>query len=83
MRGTGHRTGRLFSYLSWEERVSGGRPLADHALMEAALASLLGDFTSTHSIIGQPSILPEKPLSELLLRAFCSVRSGELPVQGW
>ncbi len=76
MRGADYRTEGLFSYLSCEERVPTGHPLrAIHPLVEVALSSLSGDFTLMYSVIGRPSIPPEKLLRALLLQAFYSVRS--------
>lgn len=76
MRGQFADQGRMFSYISPEERVPKGHPLrAIRAMVRAVLAELHGDFGKLYSSEGRPSIPPEQLLSALLLQAFYGIRS--------
>jgi len=76
MRGQFSDQGRMFSYLSPEERVPGGHPLrAVRAMVREVLEALHGDFASLYSSDGRPSIPPEQLLSALLLQVFYGIRS--------
>jgi transposase len=75
MRGSGERSGALFSYVDLDQRVRADHPLrAVRALTDAALEALSGDFATLYSGLGRPSIAPEMLLA-MLLQAFYSVRS--------
>jgi transposase len=76
MRGQFKDQGRLFSYISTEERVPKGHPLrAVRSMVRSVLADLHGDFAKLYSSEGRPSIPPEQLLSALLLQAFYGIRS--------
>jgi transposase len=76
MRGQFLDQGRMFSYLSPEERVPKGHPLrAVRAMVRTVLEELHGDFAQLYSSAGRPSIPPEQLLSALLLQAVYGVRS--------
>ena len=76
MRGSFQDQGRLFSYISPEERVPAGHPLRKvRKLVREVLASLDDDFRALYSSTGRPSIPPEQLLSALLLQVFYGVRS--------
>ena len=76
MRGTCDDQGRLFSYLSPEQRVPARHPLRTiRALVRAVLCDLDRDFCTLYATTGCPSIPPEQLLSALLLSVFYGVRS--------
>jgi transposase len=76
MRGRDARTEGLFPYVSCEGRVPADHPLRSiPPIVDAALASLSGEFEKLHAAHGRPSIPPERLLRALLLQAFYSVRS--------
>lgn len=76
MRGTGRRSGELFSYIDLETRVRADHPLrAIRAIADEALGTLSKDFAALYSGLGRPSIAPEMLLRAMLLQAFYSVRS--------
>jgi transposase len=76
MRGVDRQTGKLFSYLSPEAMVPEDHPLrVIRPLVNAALERLSPKFNEIYSVIGRPSIPPEKLLRALLLQAFFTVRS--------
>ncbi len=76
MRGDDEKSGSLFSYIDLEDRVRADHPLRSiHAIANAALAALSGDFAALYSGMGRPSVPPEKLLRAMLLQAFYSVRS--------
>ncbi len=76
MRGEDERSGALFSYVDLEARVGRDHPLrAIRAIVNEALAALVGEFCALYSPIGRPSIPPEKLLRAMLLQAFYSIRS--------
>ena len=76
MRGNDVKSGSLFSYVDLEDRVPVGHPLRlIREIVNDVLSELSGDFASIYSVIGRPSIAPEKLLRALLLQAFYSIRS--------
>lgn len=76
MRGHFSDQGRMFSYLSPEERVPKGHPLrAVRVMVRAVLGELHGDFARLYASAGRPSIPPEQLLSALLLQVFYGIRS--------
>jgi transposase len=76
MRGQFSDQGRMFSYVSPEERVPKGHPLrAVRAMFRAVLEELHGDFARLYTSDGRPSISPEQLLSALLLQVFYGIRS--------
>ena len=76
MRGQFLDQGRMFSYLSPEERVPRGHPLrAVRAMVRQVLEELHGDFGKLYASEGRPSIPPEQLLSALLLQVFYGIRS--------
>jgi len=76
VRGQFSDQGRMFSYVSPEDRVPKGHPLrAVRAMVREVLADLHGDFTKLYSSAGRPSIPPEQLLSALLLQVFYGIRS--------
>jgi transposase len=79
MRGGDDRSGELFSYVDLEARVRRDHPLrAIRVVVNEALAALERDFAAVYSLIGRPSIPPEKLLRAMLLQAFYSIRSERL-----
>ena len=76
MRGTFDDQGRLFSYISPEQRVPARHPLRTiRALVREVLRDLDRDFRMLYSATGRPSIPPEQLLSARLLQVFYGVRS--------
>lgn len=76
MRGSGQRSGELFSYVDLEKRVRADHPLrAIRELTDAALAALSAEFAALYAAVGRPSVAPEKLLRAMLLQAFYSLRS--------
>jgi len=76
MRGGDDRTGSLFSYVDLEARVRGDHPLRTiRAIVNEALVALEREFAALYSLLGRPSIPPEKLLRAMLLQAFYSIRS--------
>lgn len=77
MRGSGERSGSLFSYVDLEARVRRDHPLRPiREIVNAALADLSGDFAALYSPrLGRPSIAPERLLRAMLLQAFYGLRS--------
>ncbi|MHC8510050.1 MAG: IS5 family transposase [Rhodospirillales bacterium] len=76
MRGQDRASGRLFSYVSIEDRIPAGHPLRTvRSVVNDVLASLSLDFEAVYSSLGRPSIPPEQLLRALLLQAFYTVRS--------
>ncbi len=76
MRGTFEDQGRLFSYISPEQRVPARHPLRTiRELVREVLSELNRDFRKLYSTTGRPSIPPEQLLSALLLQVFYGVRS--------
>jgi transposase len=76
MRGQFEDQGKLFSYISPEQRVPIDHPLrAVRAIVRFVLRQLHGDFAKIYSHEGRPSIAPEQLLSALLLQALYGIRS--------
>jgi transposase len=76
MRGTFDDQGRLFSYISPEQRVPAQHPLRTiRELVREVLRDLDRDFRTLYATTGRPSIPPEQLLSALLLHVFYGVRS--------
>jgi transposase len=76
MRGTFDDQGRLFSYISPEQRVPATHPLRTiRKLVREVVSELDHDFRTLYSMTGRPSIPPEQLLSALLLYMFYGVRS--------
>ena len=76
MRGTFDDQGRLFSYISPEQRVPATHPLRTiRTLVREVFSDLDHDFRTLYSTTGRPSIPPEQLLSALLLQVFYGVRS--------
>lgn len=76
MRGTLDDQGRLFSYISPEQRVPAQHPLRTiRELVREVLRDLDRDFRTLYATTGRPSIPPEQLLSALLLQVFYGVRS--------
>jgi transposase len=79
MRGDDRQTGRMFSYVSPEERVPLDHPLrAIRRMTDAIFDRLSPRFDRLYSDIGRPSIPPEKLLRALLLQGLYTVRSERL-----
>ena len=76
MRGSGQRSGELFSYVDLEQRVRADHPLRGiREIANAGLAALASDLAELYSAVGRPSIAPERLLRAMLLQAFYSIRS--------
>jgi transposase len=79
MRGANHEQEKFFSYISAEQRVPADHPLRPiRQMVNRALQELSADFSKMYSLIGRPSIPPEKLLRALLLQALYSIRSERL-----
>src|SRR5262249_30527937 len=79
MRGKDLNQGKMFSYVSPEERVPEDHPLrAIRDMADQALRELTRDFDSLYSSLGRSSIAPEKLLRALLLQMLYSVRSERM-----
>ena len=84
MRGTFDDQGRLFSYISPEQRVPARHPLQTiRALVREVLRDLDRDFRTLYSATGCPSIPPEQLLSALLRQVFYGVRSERQLMEHW
>ena len=76
MRGEVPSAGKLFSYVSLEQRVPVDHPLRSiRRMTDEVLAALSGQFDEMYSPTGRPSIPPEFLLRSLLLQLLYSVRS--------
>ena len=76
MRGETPTSGKLFSYVSLEQRVPKDHPLRPiRRMMDEILANLSPRFEEMYSNVGRPSIPPEFLLRALLLQRLYSVRS--------
>ncbi|MGA1319104.1 MAG: IS5 family transposase [Rubrivivax sp.] len=76
MRGSDERTGSLFSFVDLEDRVPARHTLRKiRQIVNDALATLDGEFSTLYASEGRPSIAPEKLLRASLLQAFYSIRS--------
>lgn len=79
MRGQVDPQGKLFSYLSVEERIPADHPLRRiKAQADVVLGSMSSLFNEMYSTQGRPSIAPERLLKASLLMALYSVRSERL-----
>jgi transposase len=76
MRGSDKTSGSLFSYVDIEARVPAKHPLRSiRDLVNGTLVALDGDFAGLYSLIGRPSIAPERLLRASLLQLLYSIRS--------
>lgn len=79
MRGIDLNQSAMFSYLSAEERVPLDHPLRPvRQMTDRALESLSPRFDKLYSVMGRPSIAPEKLLRALLLQILYTVRSERM-----
>lgn len=79
MRGQDTQQNTMFSYLSPEQRVPADQPLRRMLpMVEVALKALSPSFDEMYSLLGRPSIAPEKLLKALLLQVLYTVRSERL-----
>jgi transposase len=79
MRGTDTKQASMLSLLTPEKRVPANHPLRVVKLLaEAALKELSPLFDGMYSIVGRPSIPPERLLKASLLMAFYTLRSERL-----
>ena len=79
MRGYDEQASHLFSYVSPEQRVPANHPVrAIRQITDRVLAKLSPIFSEMYSMIGRPSIPPEKLLRTLLLQVLYTVRSERL-----
>lgn len=82
MRGSDIQQQKLFSYVSPEARVPQSHPLRPILSMaDKALKELSPVFSELYSVVGRPSIPPEKLLRSLLLQIFYSIRSERMLVE--
>jgi transposase len=82
MRGDDRQTGWMFSYVSPEERVPPDHPLrAIRRLTDRIFERLSPRFDRLYSMMGRPSIPPEKLLRALLLQGLYTVRSERLLIE--
>ena len=76
MRGADEQTGRMFSYVSPEERVPQDHPLrVIRDITDRALERLSPRFGTLYVNFGRPSVPPEQLLRALLLQALYTIRS--------
>ena len=79
MRGDDQQQGRVFSYVSAEERVPADHPLrAVRRSVDEVLREMTREFDRVYAKTGRPSIAPERLLRALLLQVFYSIRSERL-----
>src|SRR5271154_1791187 len=79
MRVDDQQQGRVFSYLSAEERVPADHPLrAVRRSVDRILREMTREFDQAYAKTGRPSIAPERLLRALLLQVFYSIRSERL-----
>jgi transposase len=79
MRGDDQQQGRIYSYLTAEERVPQEHPLrAVRSRVDQILGEMNREFDKAYAKTGRPSIAPERLLRALLLQVFYSVRSERL-----
>jgi transposase len=75
-RGTDEASGSLFSYVDLEARIPVRHPLRKiRQVVNAALASLDGEFEALYTDFGRPSIPPERLIRSSLIQILFSVRS--------
>jgi transposase len=76
MRGLEKKQASMLMLMSPESRVPADHPLRQvKKLADAALGELNATFDAMYSIVGRPSIPPERLLRSTLLMAFYSIRS--------
>lgn len=76
MRGPDTKQAVMFSTISPEKRVPADHPLRPiKALVERILAELSRDFDAMYSVVGRPSVPPERLLKAMVLMALYSIRS--------
>src|SRR3954468_1816199 len=76
MRGLETKQASMLMLVSPESRVPAAHPLRQvKKLTDAALQELSSTFDAMYSIVGRPSIPPERLLRSTLLMAFYSIRS--------
>ena len=74
MRGGDERQGRMFSYVTMEERADHpARPI--RALVDGALKRMDAELSKLYAATGRPSIAPERLLRAQLLMVLYSIRS--------
>ena len=79
MRGEETGQGKLFSFVSVEERVPANHPLRRvRELVDEALENMSVDFDRMYSTEGRPSIPPEQLLRGLLLQYLYGIRSERM-----
>src|SRR5216683_7546463 len=79
MRGTDTKQATMLSVLTPERRVPQNHPLrAVKKLADAALVELSPTFSAMYSVVGRPSIPPERLLKASLLMALYTVRSERM-----
>jgi transposase len=79
MRGADKRQRAMLVVMNLEQRIPQGHPLRRiKALADAALKELSPVFDAMYSVVGRPSIPPERLLKSSLLMALYSVRSERL-----
>lgn len=79
MRGGERTDGRTVQLCGPGGAGAAGHPLRHvRGIVNEALAALQRDFAALYSLIGRPSIPPEKLLRAMLLQAFYSIRSERL-----
>jgi transposase len=82
MRGADERQTEMFSFIGMEERIPADHPLRRILVMtNTALEAIRPRLDGMYSVIGRPSIAPEKLLRALLLQVLYSVRSERLLVE--
>jgi transposase len=76
MRGEERQQGKLFSYVSPEQRIPLKHPIRTiRHLVDRALVALSPRFDALYAVGGRPSIPPEQLLRALLLQVLFTVRS--------
>ena len=76
MRGEDTKQSSMLCLLSPADRVPKDHPLrAVKVLADKALADLSSQFDAMYSVVGRPSIPPERLLKSMILMALYSVRS--------
>lgn len=76
MRGSESQQGSMFSYVDLESRIPASHPLRRiRGLVDEALEVMSSGFDELYSVVGRPSIPPERLLRALLLQVLYSVRS--------
>src|SRR5438128_6493324 len=82
MRGNDQQQGRVFSYISPEQRVRKDHPLRPiRTMVDKVLKELSPEFNKMYSKVGRPSIPPEQLLRALLLQMLYSVRSERMLIE--